>query len=127
MKKVIRLTERDLTNIVRRVINEEQVSQAKSKQMVIQAKANLKSCWNAEDYPRIYRALRGLAYTGVSVGLLAIAFALASTGVGAGIALALVLGSLWTGSSAVLDGFATLFNVGWQFEEEIKKLSSCLF
>ena len=58
MGNVIRLTERDLTRIVRRVINEEQVSQAKSKQMASQAKLRATDCWDAEKYPLTAKVLK---------------------------------------------------------------------
>jgi len=125
MERIIRLTERDLTRIVKRVINEEQ-SQAKSKQMASQAKLKITSCWDAEKYPNTARALEGFVYANVTVGLLAAAAALASTGVGIPAALLMVAG-MTTFSAALVDALATILSVNWQFKREINELSSCLF
>jgi len=125
MARIIRLTERDLTRIVRRVISEEvEMSQAKKMAMTAKLKAN--GCWDTKKYPNTARAIKGLAYANVSVGLFAAAAALASTGVAIPAALALMLGADVALSAALVEGIAVLIN-GNQTKNEIKKLSSCLW
>ena len=127
MGNVIRLTERDLTRIVKLVINEEQ-SQAKSKQMASQAKLKITSCWDAEKYPSAARAFKALAYAGATVALIAAAAALSATGVGIPAALALVSigGSIFTVSHMLVDGLASVMDIA-SVKEEMKELASCLF
>jgi hypothetical protein len=53
MKKIIRLTESDLTRIVRRVINEAQTEQQ------VMSMIERSGCFNTKDYPNLWKLTRG--------------------------------------------------------------------
>jgi hypothetical protein len=125
MGRIIRLTERDLTRIVKQVINEEQVSQAKSKQMASQAKLRATDCWDAEKYPLTAKALKTAQFGGATVALIAAAAALAATGVGIPAALLLFAGIV-TVSHAMYEVIKPII-YGHETLAEMKELGSCLF
>lgn len=66
MKKVIRLTESDLTRIVRQVINETESDQQKQ-----QLTAKITDCYSSTKYPKIAAALEVTGY-GITAVILAI-------------------------------------------------------
>lgn len=62
MSRVIRLTESDLTRIVKQVINEMYVTEsemAAQKQQVSQMAKNLSGCFSAKKFPNLYKAANG--------------------------------------------------------------------
>jgi len=76
MSRIIRLTESDLTRLVRRVINEDQAAQSQQFQQLqskIASKMKSSGCFDSSNYPNLYKASMGSIDT--IIGLLAIAIA----------------------------------------------------
>lgn len=122
MKRVIRLTERDLSNIVRRVINEE--AEGKSTYMSIEKK--MAGCFIASKYPNLYKASGGSVK--IVMGLLAMAVSsgaiLGSVGLSSFASYALAgLGGL-----GMYDGAKDIYDANIsKIKGELKTLAKCVF
>ena len=80
MKKIIRLTERDLTRLVKRVISESRLisEEQMSQQQLKMGKSSIGKCFNKSKYPELYKITNG--YGDTVYGLL-----LMSMGINSGI------------------------------------------
>jgi hypothetical protein len=96
MARIIRLTEQDLTRIVRRVINEDQAAQKQ------QLESKMKSCFDPNKYPIMYSLVATQGYSLLAVG-----------------AAAMTVGGFATGNAIVggLSATLALFMVGYAVEE----------
>lgn len=66
MKKVIRLTESDLTRIVRRVINEAQTEQQ------VMSMIEDSNCWNSREYPTLWKFTKGSSQSVAGIVMMAL-------------------------------------------------------
>ena len=87
MARIIRLTEQDLTRIVRRVINEDQAAQKQ------QLQSKMKSCFDPNKYPVMYSLVKYKGYSLLAVGAAAMTVGGFATGnaVGGGLSATLAL------------------------------------
>lgn len=115
MKKVIRLTESDLTRIVKRVIKEDQ----QMKKQAFDQKAL--SCFNPKKYPQVYSLMK--AY-GCSVVVAAgILLTILSEGIASGIG---ITGAIFAGGEAY-DAFeSAINNPKSSFKKEAKDFLTCV-
>lgn len=118
MKKVIRLTESDLTRIVRRVIKEEQMSA-----QMLESKA--RSCWDAKKYPQIAGMMKASGY-----GLLAVAAAavtVLSAGAADGMTGGLSVTAALLSAGAAVEEIVEVANNDSTFKKELTALYNCMF
>ena len=132
MSRIIRLTERDLTRLVKRVINEEQDSQNQQLQKFQKLQSNIASkmkssgCFDASNYPNLYKASSGSF--DIVVGLLAMAIAsgMFAATFGFSTFASITLGSL--GGYVGVKGLKKIYDANIsKIRGELGKLSNCLF
>ena len=98
MARIIRLTESDLSRIVRRVINEDQAAQKQ------QLQSKMKSCFDPNKYPVMYSLVKYKGYSLMAVGAAAMTVGSFATGnaVGGGLSATLaILGGAYAGEELV--------------------------
>ena len=118
MKKVVRLTESDLSRIVRRVIKEEQMSA-----QMLQAKAE--SCWDPKKYPQIAGMMKAYGF-----GLLAVAAAavtVLSAGAADGMTGGLSVTAALLSGGAAVDQIVKVAKSDSTFKKELTTFYNCMF
>lgn len=118
MGKIVRLTENDLTRLVRRVIKESQMSQ----QQFNAAAQKGAGCFSKENTPQLYALSKGLGLGALAI----VAFAMTyfSGGIGAGLTLT---SGLMMSAKSLDELSASINNNKSTYEAELKKLYKCAF
>ena len=122
MARIVRLTESDLSRIVRRVINEEQSGKMKFAEI----KSKMSGCFSPSEYPNLYKAsngsldvVMGLLAMGIANGLFFASFGLSSFA-------SYALGSVGIYSTGV--GVKKIYDANIsKIKGELRKLYNCLF
>jgi hypothetical protein len=122
MARIVRLTESDLSRIVRRVINEEESGKMKFAEI----KSKMSGCFSPSRYPNLYKAsngsldvVMGLLAMGIANGLFFASFGLSSFA-------SYTLGAVGIYSTGV--GVKKIYDANIsKIRSELGKLYNCLF
>lgn len=114
MKRIIKLTESDLTRIVKRVIKED----AQQKQQMFNQKAT--SCFDTKKYPQIAALIKAGGYSIVTVA--GVALTILSSGIAAGLGLT---GAIFSAGEVYEQVESAINNPKSTFKKEITTFLKC--
>ena len=124
MKKIVRLTEKDLTNIIKKVIVENTTETRKLKlQNAILGLKGEKCQFNQKNYPNLYRLTKGSLKTVSGIVFAILGVAGSSTGLGS------IAGGMMTlaGATSALNGMYNLTETDIKLIfPELSRLTNCI-